>query len=83
MITYPGVAQMVACLNGVQEAAGSNPVTRTKKNPVTAMVTGFLYFPNFPFFAPRLEFVWNRNQNLFLGTIFQGYSPLNFGGHRE
>ena len=27
---YPGVAQMVARLNGVQEAAGSNPVTRTK-----------------------------------------------------
>ena len=27
---YPGVAQMVACLNGVQEAAGSTPVTRTK-----------------------------------------------------
>ena len=26
----PGVAQMVARLNGVQEAAGSNPVTRTK-----------------------------------------------------
>ena len=26
---YPGVAQMVARLNGVQEAAGSNPVTRT------------------------------------------------------
>ena len=28
-VRYPGVAQMVARLNGVQEAAGSNPVTRT------------------------------------------------------
>ena len=28
---FPGVAQMVARLNGVQEAAGSTPVTRTKK----------------------------------------------------
>ena len=29
---YPGVAQMVARLNGVQEAAGSNPVTRTMQS---------------------------------------------------
>ena len=28
---YPGVAQLVACLTGGQEAAGSSPVTRTKK----------------------------------------------------
>ena len=28
---YPGVAQLVARLNGVQEAAGSTPVTRTNK----------------------------------------------------
>ena len=31
MQIFPGVAQMVARLNGVQEAAGSNPVTRTKQ----------------------------------------------------
>ena len=30
---YPGVAQMVACLNGVQEAGGSNPLTQTRKSP--------------------------------------------------
>ena len=28
--SYPGVAQLVACLTGGQEAAGSSPVTRTK-----------------------------------------------------
>ena len=28
-ISYPGVAQLVACLTGGQEAAGSSPVTRT------------------------------------------------------
>ena len=30
--------------HGVQEAAGSNPVTRTTKKSVTAMVTGFFFF---------------------------------------
>ena len=29
---YPGVAQLVACLNGVQEAGRSNRPTRTKKS---------------------------------------------------
>lgn len=29
MNAYPGVAQLVACLTGGQEAAGSSPVTRT------------------------------------------------------
>src|SRR5699024_5445873 len=28
-VQYPGVAQLVACLTGGQEAAGSSPVTRT------------------------------------------------------
>lgn len=31
--TNPGVAQLVACLTGGQEAAGSSPVTRTIKKP--------------------------------------------------
>ena len=31
---YPGVAQLVACLTGGQEAAGSSPVTRTKEKPL-------------------------------------------------
>ena len=31
MQIFPGVAQMVARLNGVQEAAGSTPVTRTMR----------------------------------------------------
>ena len=30
-VIYPGVAQLVARLTGGQEAAGSSPVTRTKK----------------------------------------------------
>ena len=38
---YPGVAQMVARLNGVQEAAGSTPVTRTKRGTFR---TGMLLF---------------------------------------
>ena len=39
--TYPGVAQMVARLNGVQEAAGSNPVTRTKKRQTLLRLSFF------------------------------------------
>lgn len=35
--TNPGVAQLVACLTGGQEAAGSNPVTRTKFYSYTKM----------------------------------------------
>ena len=31
---YPGVAQLVACLTGGQEAAGSSPVTRTNERGV-------------------------------------------------
>ena len=30
-LRYPGVAQLVACLNGVQEAGSSNLLTRTSK----------------------------------------------------
>ena len=33
-IMFPGVAQLVACLTGGQEAAGSSPVTRTKFKPL-------------------------------------------------
>ena len=40
--TYPGVAQMVARLNGVQEAAGSNPVTRTTSEQISLCSDVFL-----------------------------------------
>ena len=40
---YPGVAQMVARLNGVQEAAGSNPVTRTKTLK-SVMISAFSFY---------------------------------------
>ena len=39
---------MVARLNGVQEAAGSNPVTRTMKSPEVARFQGFFFI-----FAPK------------------------------
>ena len=52
---YPGVAQMVARLNGVQEAAGSNPVTRTKND-------GNLEF----FLNSRLFFVSTRRAVLLI-----------------
>ena len=34
---------LVACLNGVQEVAGSIPVTQTINFPVSLVVTGFIY----------------------------------------
>ena len=42
--TYLGVAQLVACLNGVQEAASSNLATQTKRNPLPSWDSGFLLF---------------------------------------
>ncbi len=44
--TYLGVAQLVACLNGVQEAASSNLATQTKRNPLPSWDSGFLLFFN-------------------------------------
>lgn len=35
---YPGVAQLVACLNGVQEAGSSNLLTRTKKKSSNTLI---------------------------------------------
>ena len=40
---FPGVAQLVARLNGVQEAASSNLVTRTKKMESTVGTLHFLH----------------------------------------
>ena len=42
--TYLGVAQLVACLNGVQEAASSNLATQTKRNPLPSWDSGFLLY---------------------------------------
>ena len=42
---YPGVAQLVACLNGVQEAGSSNLLTRTRTE---SLGSPFFYF-NFGF----------------------------------
>ena len=39
-LIYPGVAQLVACLTGGQEAAGSSPVTRTIE-PLNPLFKGF------------------------------------------
>ena len=39
---------MVARLNGVQEAAGSNPVTRTRKSPEIVRFQDFFFI-----FAPK------------------------------
>ena len=48
---YPGVAQLVACLNGVQEAGSSNLLTRTKKKS-----SNTLYYNVFEdFFTMRWE----------------------------
>ena len=44
--TYLGVAQLVACLNGVQEAASSNLATQTKRNLLPSWDSGFLLFFN-------------------------------------
>ena len=45
---YLGVAQLVACYLGVVEAAGSSPVTQTRKNPRSfeafSKLRGFLFF---------------------------------------
>ena len=43
---YPGVAQLVARLNGVQEAASSNLVTRTEsfRNLTLCQVSEIFYF---------------------------------------
>ena len=68
---YPGVAQMVARLNGVQEAAGSNPVTRTTEGPEIARFQDFflifalkpvLYIDFIPERVPELyqNRVWKR-----------------------
>ena len=43
LVSYPGVAQLVARLTGGQEAAGSSPVTSTK-NPST-LSADFLFKP--------------------------------------
>ena len=43
-ITRRGVAQMVACLNGVQEALSSNLSTPTKGNTAIATVAVFFLF---------------------------------------
>ena len=39
---FPGVAQMVACLTGGQEAVGSSPATRTKIPPESHDFGGIL-----------------------------------------
>ena len=40
-ISYPGVAQLVARLVWDQDAAGSNPVTRTKRPLISCEIRGF------------------------------------------
>ena len=40
---YPGVAQLVACLTGGQEAAGSSPVTRTISKPLGIIQAVFVF----------------------------------------
>ena len=68
---YPGVAQMVARLNGVQEAAGSNPVTRTMRSVLIG-------FEDTPYFFITQAFQGSSLQLLpflFLQQcLFRGYS---------
>ena len=46
--TYLGVAQLVARYLGVVEAAGSSPVTQTKKSPTSTCLSDFFVALQYP-----------------------------------
>ena len=73
--TYLGVAQLVACLNGVQEAASSNLATQTKRNPLPSWDSGFLLFLNiFALYIVRIFLLFNSPPQ---NTKKAGASPGN------
>jgi hypothetical protein len=64
-LLYPGMAQLVARLTGGQEAVGSSPATRTKKQ---TFQKGSLLF----YFEPGLEKEGEKMRSVFFGSKQSG-----------
>ena len=56
VIFYLGVAQLVARYLGVVEAAGSSPVTQTKKSLAILVVARLFYILNIPLMVFKTSF---------------------------